>query len=416
MFRGLLSDDPSLRWDQSALDDWVGGKRRPAAQSKIEKRAARGFDVVGTEYLGARELAIAFCANWDAAIVSVTENKLDQWLSRALGADDMADAVARVIDERKGGTIDKRIADDVMLCKICMILDPLAPIRYRTVSVVPQGLGALLALTIANGSDVNNLVRVFRPEILKAWSTSRELSDENRELLSKLRSMSDLMAKSTLGNGIERVLYALNDSIPCQSPTILKSFVIDIGGVIPALDTAAKTADRRVWPIDRHVAAFVGARATFDVARQMQEIADPSAERSALGMLNLLASLQWRLGPKAVPSLAGWVAGLVKPILNGYRSQRRRRDLERDIQEPAAQGDLVALFRMMDDPDARARDRIGYEQAGEAWRRMAHEIEQIDKELSDHDDKAAEAARRVSALISMSLALLTVIGLAALKR
>ncbi len=417
MIRGLLSDDPKLRWNQYALDDWIAGKRRPGTQSKFDRRAERGYEFAGAEYFGVRELAIAFCANWDAAIAEVSSGGLEQWLKRALDMEEMADRVGRVVDERKGGAIDKRIADDVMLCKICLILDPLAPIRYRTVAANPDGLGPLLAMTMANGSDVNILTRLFRSEVQKAWNEVHEdPSDDETALRTKIRTMGDYLNKPSLGNGVERVLYAMNESVPCQSPLVAASFVSEIKALLPALDAAAKTADKKAWPIDRHIAAFAGAHATFDIDRQLSEMSDSSPEKSALGMLNLLASLQWRLGPKALPNLAGLVVGLVRPILNGYKSQRRRRDLERDIAEPAAAGDVVALFRLLDDPDQRAKDRIGYEQASESWHQMAGEIADIDKELADHRGRAANAARRASALVSMGIALLVVLAIATWKR
>ncbi|HEY1722033.1 MAG TPA: hypothetical protein VGG27_12365 [Magnetospirillaceae bacterium] len=417
MIRGLLTDDPKSRWTQAALDEWIAGKRRPASQSRIEKRAVRGFEFIGVEYFSVRELAIAFCGHWDAAIPVVASGQLEQWLRRALAAEDMADAVGKAVDNAKGSPLERSLADDALLCRVCLILDPLAPIRLRAASVVPRGIGAMLAVTVANGTDVNAIARVFRREVQKAWLDTREPSDGDIELDGKLKLMAEYLAKPTLGNGIERVLYALNESMPCQSPLVAKEFVIDIRNLLPALDIAAKAANsKKAWPIDRHVAAFIGARTTFDIERQMSEIADSSSERSVLGMLNLLATLQWRLGPKALGGLAGLVAGLVKPILNGYHSQRRRRDLERNLEEPAGRGDLVAMFRLLDDPDERAKDRVGYDQASREWHHMADRIDQIDRDLSNHDDKAADAARRASALISMGLALATVVALAVMKQ
>ena len=94
MIKGLLSDDPRTRWTQDSLDQWISGKRMAQVQSRIEKRAARGFEFNGKDYFSVRELAVAFCANWDAAIPFVSDGRLELWLRRSLDPKEMANAIA----------------------------------------------------------------------------------------------------------------------------------------------------------------------------------------------------------------------------------------------------------------------------------------------------------------------------------
>ncbi len=409
MIKGLVNDDPKTRWDHAALEDWLAGKRRPIAQSRIEKRAARGFEFRGTDYFSSRDLAIAFCAHWDTALGAVTDGRLEQWLRHSLDMDAKADAVAKAIKNRSNDS--RGAGDDALLCRICLILDDLAPIRYRTVAAMPDGVGNLLAATVAKGADVNPIVKLLRRDVLAAWAETHAPTKADPLLAKALEALSS----QALGQGIERVLYMLCDSLPCQSPLLAKDFVVDVHALLPALERAAKAAERKAWPIDRHVAAFVAVRATMEVERQLVDVNNSAPDKSALGMLNLLATLQWYLGPKQLPALGAMVGGLLKPIIDGYHSQKRRRELEREAAGPAGQGDLVALFRLLDDPEARLRDRQGYEKASADWQELEDEIIDVDKQLANHGTKAAEAGRRASALVSMSLAIVIVLVLAVAK-
>jgi hypothetical protein len=412
MVKGLLSDDPKTRWTQESLDQWLGGKRLAQVQSRIEKRAARGFTFLEKDYFYVRELAMAFCLNWDAAIPFISDGRLELWLRRSLDQKEAANAVALAVSSSGFVSADKRIAGDMMLCRVCLILDRQAPVRFRAMSVMPDGVGALLAVTIAESGELRPVVDLFLREIQKLWIETREYTPENTQLDAQFRDVRGYLEKATIGNGIERALYELNESIPCQSQFVVDDFVLEIRELLPALNGTTKRPDAKHWPIDRHVAAFIGTRTTFDVDRQMIEIADPSPERSTLGMLNLLAMLQWRQGQTQLFGLTSWVGGLVQPIINGFHNRQKRREFEREVPRLVRQGNLIDLARLLDNADERARDQRGFEEATDQWREAAREIKEIQSGLDDRDDTVAKTAQQVAALVSVGIALATVVILA----
>ncbi len=184
---------------------------------------------------------------------------------------------------------------------------------------------------------------------------------------------------------------------------------------MPALNASPKRPDGKSWPIDRHIAAFIGARTTFDIEKQMAEIADPGAERSSIGMLNLLAMLQWRQGQTQLFGLTSWVGGLVQPIINGYHNRVKRRELEREIPRLVRQGNLIELARLLDNVEERAKDQRGFDEACDQWRDAAREIKEIQTGIDDRDDKVAKTAQQVAALVSVAIALVTIVILAAVR-
>ncbi len=414
LIKGLLSDDPKTRWTQDSLDQWLSGKRLSTVQTKIEKRAARGFNFNDRDYFSARELAMAFTANWEAAIPFVSDGRLELWLRRSLDAKETANAIATAVNSAGFASADKRIAGDLMLCKVLLILDRQAPLRYKNVATYPSGVGALLAVTLAEGKDVRPIVDMLLREVQKAWFDTREYTPDNAVLDASFRAARGFLEKATLGHGIERVLYEMNESIPCQSPYVVDDFVLEIRDLLPAL-SASKRAEGKHWPIDRHVAAFIGARTPFDIDRQMQEITETAPERQALGMLNLLALLQWRQGQNQLFGLTSWVGGLVQPIINVYHSRQKRRELERDVPRLVRQGNLIDLARMLDNPEERNKDQQAFDEACEEYKDMAREIKEIEGGLHDRDEQVTTTAQQVAALVSVSLALATVVVLLVMR-
>ncbi len=210
VLRGLLCDDANQRWDIESLDLWLQGRRLSPLQQRVEKRAARAFPFQGREYLNCRELAAAMAKNWDLAVPPVLEGKLELWLRRAIEDKERAAAVADVVRGALSGGSDKRIATDVMLCKVLMLLDPGAPIRYKGFTGMPDGFGSALAALMATRGDTRLLVEAILRDVPKMWFEARgEPPDASQG------NLHAFLTQTGMGYGVERCLYEMNDALPC---------------------------------------------------------------------------------------------------------------------------------------------------------------------------------------------------------
>lgn len=410
LLRGLLCDDPHERWGTESLELWMSGRRLTPLLTKSEKRAARGFSFAGKDYFSARELAMGFVRHWDQAGAYIVDGRLELWLRRSLEQNEKANAIAVAVQSAALAAADKKPSGDVMIAKVCMILDGVAPVRYKTVSAMPDGVGWLLAMTMAEGGDVRVLAEMLMREAPKAWFETRDAyNPDNSVLESSFREEKSYLDRGTIGNGVERVLYEMNESMPCLSPLVAEDYVLDMRDVLPALNAfAARKGDPKGWPIDRHLAGFIGARSNFDLARQLHDLAEPGAEKSALAMLNLLALIQWRLGQRNLPPLTSWVGGLMQPVINSYHSRELRRDIEKQMPAVVREGSLVELSRLLDNMDNRAADMQGFEAARAEWADAEKEIRDIKAGVVDQDGELVVTAKQIAALVSVTISLLTV--------
>jgi len=392
VLRGLLLDDADQRWDLDALDMWVQGRRLSPLQQKQEKRAARGFPFQGREYFNCRELAAAMAKNWDLAVPPVLEGKLELWLRRAIEDKERAQAVADVVRMAVTATADKKAVTDVTLAKVLMMLDPAAPIRYKGFGSMPDGLGGALATAMAQKSDTRMVTEIIMREVPKLWFESQgERSLDYSSMESNYKEMRSYLTQSGMGFGIERCLYEMNDSLPCQSSLLGEEYVVELKDLLPALSSVGtKQGNAKRWPVDRHVAAFMGARARSDIDRNLTNIADQDPGQALMALFNLLAVFQYRLGPESLPGLAAWMGALAQPVIASYHSREKRKELEKEIPKLVRKGSIVEMYSLLDDPNSREKDSQEFAWAQAQYQAAEDEIKRV---LTDEEDREKEADR-----------------------
>jgi hypothetical protein len=409
VLRGLLCDDGHERWGYDALDLWLSGRRLTPLLAKIEKRAARGFTFNNRDYYLARDLAVAMAKNWAAGLAALSDGSLELWLRRSLDNKEKANAV-EVAMALAVGASDRRSGGDVLLAKVCMILDPYAPIRYKTLAFMPDGFGWLLAVTMASGGDVRTLAEAIMREVPHAWMETREAYNPDNSMMDTMyRGQKAILDRGGVGEGIERVLYQLMEPMPCLSPLVAEEHVVELRDLLPALNVAARKAEAKGMPMDRHIAAFVAARASFDIDGHMSDLAARAPEQSARGILNLLGVIQWRLGQTGLVDLANWVSNGLRPLIDSFRSRPKRRELERDVPGLARAGSLVDMARLLDNPTQRHADTAGFQQARYDWALAQRELEDIQAGRLNNRDEAVATARQVASLISVGICFITIV-------
>jgi len=412
VLRGLLADDDDQRWDFETLDLWFNGRRMTPVQARPVQRAQRAFVFMNQEFLTTRHLAHAMATNWDKAAPMVLDGKLEIWLRRGLENNQLADQMTMAI--RNATAIadrSKRAVHDVALANVLIALDPQAPIRYRDFRAHPDAFGVALSVLMARGSDTRSLTEVILREVPKMWVGARDrFSPEYVQLDGNFKELREyLQDGSNLGAGLERCLYELNESQPCLSPLFAKDVVSDIRDVLPALDRIGAKMDAKTSPVDRHVAAFVAARFPKEITPQLLALNDSDQKRATLGMLSLLAVLQWRLGPESLHGLASWVGGLIGPVINSYQSRERRHRLEREVPRLVRKGSLPELYNLVDNADERKADFDEFQRARAEWAMAQQQIRALESGRVGADESAERNGQKIAATASVGVAVLTTV-------
>lgn len=410
VLRGLLHDDSRERWTLEALDLWLNGRRMTPLQPRMEKRSQRTLKVGDVEYSTARGAAYGLMTNWGKAGGLIQEGKVEVWLRRGLEDNERADALATAVKVVEAMQGDKTTMTDLMISRAIMVLAHDAPLCFRNIRCTLDGFGPALANAVLRKGDVKPFADVISREAVKFWVQAQPVyNPEYTQAEGLFRELRNLLLNNHKGFGIERVTYELNDGMPCQSAFLEGEYVTEIKELLPALEAASKTADTKQWPVDRHIAAFVTARYERDLKPQLTAMNEGGPERNALGMLSLLAVLQWRLGPEALFGLTSWLGGLVTPVINSYHSRDRRKRLEREIPRVVRKGSLPELYNLLDNAEERGSDGEGFERAKAEYAEARRQVAALETGQAARDENAVRLGHQTAAIASVGIGLVTIV-------
>ncbi|MGB0720326.1 MAG: hypothetical protein ACPGRX_07625, partial [Bdellovibrionales bacterium] len=258
LLRGLLHDDPSQRWTIDEVMVWMDGRRLSPKQALKRKKAIRPFVYGGERYFQAPLLGMALDII-PAETVKVVENEtLQQWISRALEDDAVEEKMERALKDalRDGG----RGAgyEDRVVANLSAAFDPMAPIRFRGLRVMGDGIGAALYEVIVLKQDVKVFVDLFMQSVALSWVSSTDNPNlDTRGLVTKFEHCRNYLRQKGIGYGLERCLYVLARDTPCLSPLLSDYYVTSPEEMVLAFEDLAKKGDASGAFLDRHSVAFL---------------------------------------------------------------------------------------------------------------------------------------------------------------
>ncbi len=410
--RGLLADDPEQRWKTENVDLWLAGKRLTPIQAKAEKQARRALRIGDQEFNSLRPLSYALYTNWDKAMSIIADGTLEIWLRRQFDFNEMANAISSAIKtsyDLPGA--QKGEADDLIISRILMILDPRAPVRLRNFRVNVDGFGPALAIAMMRKDKLKPFSDFITKELWRYFINAQtKPGPEHQQYEQTFRDLKNYMKDQSTGAGIERCVYELNEWQFCMSPMVADQYVMEVKAILPALDAASKSVNTKMWPVDRHIAAFLRARYAKGTSMQLDSMNDARADRSTIGMLSVLAIVQWRLGPEALYGLTSWVGGLMGPVISSYQNRNKRRELEREIPKFVRKGNLAELYNYLDNPEERQKDAEGFSWSRTEFNAADKQIYDLEHGQFDRQESALRLGRQAGAVCAGGIAFLTLVG------
>jgi len=412
LVRGLLSDDPKQRWTLQQAELWLSGRRLSPKQPPMTKRGQRGLELAGREYWNTRTLAKAMAGNPVEALTLIESGELERWVKRSVGDEACVNSLATVLKGGSGAEKSQSAADRTV-CKVIMALDPTGPIRYRGKSVMPDGLGPALAEAFLRRETYQPLAEIIVHQLPHVWTNlQREFKPEYVPLIQNIDALNGYLERTTIGFGIERVLYETNRTLPCLSPALETDRALSPQDVLRALERLAARADPKQEPLDRHIVAFLNTRhRQFEeqILSQLGRSIEPA--RRGLTTVHILADVQGRQNSPTLPNLARWCAALLAPAIGRFRNRHLREKLHKQLEGAARTGQLSELLKIADDTAALKQDWRDFEAARQSHRAAVSEIEGLRRHLANRSEIAETTGRQVAATISCILGTLIVAGI-----
>ncbi|MBI1243362.1 MAG: hypothetical protein GC202_00005, partial [Alphaproteobacteria bacterium] len=216
--RGLTNDWEGDRWTVEMLRNWLDGQRQqPTHTAPPLLRSAIGHRFAGRDYKNPRDLANGLGKRWELAARELRSGNIALWVRNTLGDQKLHDRIVSAIKEATGDP-NPTFNDATIVARVCILLDPLAPIRFRGHSITLDGLGPALATAMRRpgmGAVFSDLIRARLPG---AWAHFHRMAGgKNGPPNGFVERLSKWIDDPAPGNGIERCLYELNPNLPCFS-------------------------------------------------------------------------------------------------------------------------------------------------------------------------------------------------------
>lgn len=409
VLRGLTNDWEQDRWTLEMLKGFLDGKRQQVNPSApLVLRAAKGYRFGGREYKTPRDLAHGLGRRWEAAAGELRNGNIAMWIRNTLGDQKLHDRLNAAVREPSGDP-NPTYSDALTVARASIVLDPLAPIRFRGHSVHVDGLGTAIAVAMRKPGGGPIFADLIRSRVIGLW-TMLHKSAGGRGLppAGFVERLGKWIEDPAPGNGIERVLYELNPNLPCFSELAAGMWVSEPDQVLEALEAAAGSGHK---PIDRHIAAFLAVHAGADPA-QIRVLMNPEQVDLSGGMsiLRMLSDLQERFGPPMVPRLTAWCATLVRGYVDGINHLPLRQSQIERLNQVAEEGNLKALLELVDNEKMREVDHWGFDAAKEAYVAAGAEMVEIRGGAKQRAHAAMLAGKETAALTSASLSGVVGIG------
>ena len=368
LLRGTLQDDTSNRWTIGQVGAWVNGKRFNTIAPTPPRDSSRAFSFSGADFFGRHALAYAFQQNWDEVMHRLPAGKFIRWLELGIGEDDLAGLVARMLHVSEDESRVKDLTDEEV-GKIIALLDPNGPLRARGLAVNLDGMGAALAYHYRQkeGSLLQTLLALVTGN-LTTYITTLPGRRENANVLIyawKMPRLKTNLRISGLGFGVERVLYDLNPTIPCQTGWLLPYHIMTLRELLIVLDDIAKEKMNSISLVDRHLAAFLASR--LDMSRELR-VKNVShfptfAKDPQMVMAWLLDAAQRETKSGELKNLTQWVASGLIPCTSLFNSRKVREQLIPDLRKSGSSGKLRTVVKVLADPALIENDLKDYHRA-----------------------------------------------------
>ncbi|MCH2547003.1 MAG: hypothetical protein MK052_05285, partial [Alphaproteobacteria bacterium] len=380
----------------------------------VLREGQRPFPFMNEDYFNRRALAHSFSQHWEDAKPALRSNHLSRWVEVSLHKNEMAQDIRKVMEKTGGIQSNSEKANNELVARSICLLDPEGPVRYNNISSFVDGLGIIIADSMRerDQKSIQSCVEVldynFHNYLNDLLDGAKAIRYGN--LLYRMQNCSKFLRIQAMGFGIERVLYELNPTLPCQSPLLAKENVLTAEEMLHALDRLGIRNNQNFEYLDRHIAAFMAMRLEVNKEIKLAEIKriPALAQNPQLLIIYMLAQAQRKAGRPRLKGLSSWAALRIVPLVDNYHSRSIRKNIRSSLKSAAKSGELEKIFDCIMDPATVAEDIDGFQKAVRRFTKNAKQISQL--ENKKRLQYKAEQGGIILALITAYSTLLITVG------
>ncbi len=411
LLRGLLHDDQKERWTIDEVTTWLDGRRLSPKQSQKHKKAARPLTFNANKYFYAPLLAMDLERNLPDILRLVDEGDMDQWMERSLEDEELTERVATQIKMSKekgtGPGYEDRLASNLSVA-----LDPMAPIRYKGLHLMGDGIGSAMVEAFCRKTDLQIFVDLFTQGFAFTWLTSsKNLMLDTGTLIARFDQCRNYIRHGKPGYGLERCIYTLSIECPCLSEKIKAYYVQSPEEMIVAFEDLCRKGNAPAMFLDRHSMAFLSAKEPKVIDPYLMDLSSTEDHRRVMGNLKCLASIQKRFDMDNFPGIAKVFVEALPVVYARFHDRDVRAKLETTVKKFAAEGDLVKMEAVLGNTEISNHDYIFFRKAMAEYSDLTKEYNNLLLRLDDKGVFGKSTGKEFAAIVSSGIAAIVILAL-----
>lgn len=404
LLRGLLQDDEKQRWDVEDLLVWADGRRPTSKQALRRSKASRPLLFNGQKYLRPELIARDLVKNPGEARQSIENGDLDQWLMRAYEDKPTIARYEAAIKAAQEGGKGPNFGDQ-LIARVGMALHPEGPIRYKNISVFPDGVGVSLVEAFCLKRDLQTYIDFFMSYFITQWVDVQQGGvPDVSNLVSRFDGARAYLRQKGMGGGLEKCLYVMNPEVHCLSEKLSKFHVRSPEDMMSAFEKMSRQPGRPALFFDRHIVAFLSVKDRKNIDPHIHDLNAPEPYRRALAELKTLATIQRRSAMPAFPGIASWMVENLEPVYERFHDRELRQEIRKKVERVKEGGDLAKIVNLFDNPTTYQEDNTAFRKAMREYHDLEQEAIGIEKSLRDESSIGRDTGRQVAAVVSGILA------------
>ena len=411
LLRGLMHDDSTQRWTIDEVMTWLDGRRLSPKQSIPQKKAQRHLTFMDERYFLMSLLAMDLYKSPGEALKIVENGELEQWVTRSVDDDNakmrIDEATKAVWDSGKGPGFE-----DKLIASLTQGLDPEAPVRYRGMALLADGVGPTLAEAVFFKKDLKPFIDLFLQGIILNWVTGqKKMNIDTGSMISRFDSCRSYVRQTRIGFGVERCLYVLSPEVQCMSEKLKDYFVRSPEDLLLAYEDMCQKGKSPAYFLDRHVTAFLSVKDSKCVDSYLYDLDAPEDYKKILANIKSMASIQKRSTIKSLPGIAKAFQQMMQPVYLRYHDREVREKIKKSIEKYADEGSLVKMAGLLDNIEVTSKDTAAFKAAMSEYRQLTDEANRLEFSLQDRATFGRTTGKEVAAVISSLIAAIVIIFL-----
>lgn len=395
VLRALLDDNPENRCDYAHLYNYYDGKTAGFTATDNFDRSTRALTVNGEKNYTRKNAALSMLANPDFGIEVIQSGKLLEWVKNGLENEKLYTKIEKQIAAEKENP-DKSL----LLARICIYLDCSIPLKYGDSYLFPNGLAKTIFYNKKNNISMSSLQTLITTDIIKLWYQEQP----SLRAPTNAGEFKLYISRNDYGYGFDRIMYDIDEDLPCISPLVGKTFVNSVSRLLKALDNFR--GDYHTLPFDKNIIAYLRCKMGKKIDGILIDI-NANQDTLKLGaVIRLFANIQSKNGPAQLINLTQWLANISKPLIQSYHNIKYQKYLEQELLQLSKNGKIIEIVDILENDEARSRDKSDF---SEALKNANFLLTEKAKILSG-DTKIEDEARDLALRFSSILAVLTMLS------